>query len=115
RLQEEMNFEDIDFNLLSDSFITYVINSPTVNEQNKAGLINTVIRNSNHPDDFIKYLESFEDIADLARVFLRGHPKVDTHVKEMIVSELKEKGYVKAHGPERIRKGAFFNEAEPLN
>lgn len=115
RLQEEMNFEDIDFNLLSDSFITYVINSPTVNEQNKAGLINTVIRNSNHPDDFIKYLESFEDIADLARVFLRGHPKVDTHVKEMIVSELKEKGYVKAHGPERIRKGDFFNEAEPLN
>ncbi|MDE8163549.1 hypothetical protein PT107_08530, partial [Erysipelothrix rhusiopathiae] len=44
RLQEEMNFEDIDFNLLSDDIITFVINSPNVNVQNKAGLINTVIR-----------------------------------------------------------------------
>lgn len=115
KLQEEMNFGDIDYNLLSDSFITYVINSPTANEQNKAGLINTVIRNSNHPDDFIKYLENFEEIADLARVFSRGYPKVDTHIKEMIVSELKEKRYVKAQGSEMIRKGDFFNEAEPLN
>ncbi|MDE8163554.1 hypothetical protein PT107_08560, partial [Erysipelothrix rhusiopathiae] len=99
---EEMNFEDIDFNLLSDDIITFVINSPNVNVQNKAGLINTVIRNSNHPDDFIKYLEIFEETDDLARVFSKGRPKVDTHVKIMIVSVLKEKGYVKAHGSGRV-------------
>lgn len=39
KLQEERDFGDINFNLLNDNFITFVIKSPTVNEQSKAGLL----------------------------------------------------------------------------
>ncbi|CAM4261222.1 hypothetical protein ERAQ111492_05490 [Erysipelothrix aquatica] len=102
RLQEKTNFEGIEFNLLNDEFITFVIKTPIVTERNKVSLINKAIKESTRAEDFIKYLDVFEELDNLGEVFNGKHPKVDTELKREIANKLKEEGYVKDRGKDRI-------------
>lgn len=102
RIQETMNFGDLEYELLKDDFIRFVLKSTLVSDVNKAVLIVNLIKNSSQSDDFIKHLESFEAISDLANVFTGKYPEVDTSLKTQVSDALKERGYVKHREPNRI-------------
>lgn len=102
KLQENIDFNELEYSLLKDSFIRYALQSNSVSKENKLSLIESLIDNSENYQDFLEFLKMVKEIEELARVFDNGRPKIDTEAKERIASSILEKGYVKKWGVNRI-------------
>lgn len=101
-LDDEDKLEELEDENLNEDFMKYILKSSNIKTDTKVSFIETKINNHSDINTLKQYISLVLEIADLSRVWNRGHPLLDNAYKKRVGQVLIKSGYVR---PRKDKKG----------